>query len=70
MERMLLKIETRNSVREIATAMRAAKICGLCKQAFATQPGLCDDCADVLERWEKGDEGLPSEEDRPVQPAF
>ena len=54
---MLLRIDSRRSVREVAAAMSVADICGLCKRAFATQPGLCEYCAATPERRLTGEEG-------------
>lgn len=67
---MLLKIETRQNVGEVAAAMSTADICGLCKEAFATEPGLCPDCSEVLQRWISGEEGLPAKTDRPTRSAW
>ena len=50
-----------HSVSEVVAAIKVADICGLCKQAFSTEPGLCSDCAKVLVRWSCGEEGWPEE---------
>lgn len=56
---MLLAIEARRTVKEVVAAMRVADVCGLCKQAFANAPGLCEECARTLDRWLAGYEGWP-----------
>jgi hypothetical protein len=67
---MLLAIEIRGSGGEVAAAMSVAEVCGLCKDAFATEPGLCAECAETLDRWLSGDEGLAAKTDRPIRSAW